>query len=78
MALKQEKRGITQRKMHEFEAVYTEGVSPPYYNTQHSQISSYTTEMNPRIEQLLLPRWERTLGRSARDESRAKRGVKYG
>lgn len=34
--------------------------------------------MNSIIEQLLLPRWETTLGCGTRDESRAKRGVKYG
>lgn len=34
--------------------------------------------MNPRIEQLLLSRWETTLGCGGRDESRTKWGVKQG
>lgn len=68
VALKQENRGITHVERQEFKAVCLWGISP----------TSHYDPNNPRIEQLLLPRYEATLQCGARDQSRTKRGVKHG
>ena len=79
VALKQENRGITHVARQELEAIHIWGRFPPScYDTQQPPICTYTIQVNPSIEQLLLPRRETTLGCGARDQSRTKRGVKRG